>query len=221
MARKETCNRCGNLKENNYMNDSFCKNCRSVVNKEKRAKKRIENNLPAWGSGRKPFCSKCGEIKDKSHLTSGYCRKCSSERRKLKTSEKRKSQGLQEWGSGLRKIRCCRCNEIKENLRQGYCFKCKNIKERERYKKKYSSPQEIEIRKKKINEKYKKDLYFKKKRIAHRIVLEALKKGVLKKEKCKICGDVKVDAHHEDYDNPLDVIWLCRLHHMEKHKTNN
>jgi len=36
---------------------------------------------------------------------------------------------------------------------------------------------------------------------------------------CNVCGTtIKVDAHHEDYDKPLDVVWYCRQHHMDRHK---
>jgi len=35
---------------------------------------------------------------------------------------------------------------------------------------------------------------------------------------CEVCGEVKTDKHHPDYTQPLDVIWLCRLHHKEEHK---
>jgi len=35
---------------------------------------------------------------------------------------------------------------------------------------------------------------------------------------CQKCGEEKkLDAHHSDYDKPLDVIWLCRRCHMERH----
>lgn len=34
---------------------------------------------------------------------------------------------------------------------------------------------------------------------------------------CEVCGDPKSDAHHEDYSKPLEVIWLCRKHHAERH----
>lgn len=48
---------------------------------------------------------------------------------------------------------------------------------------------------------------------AYDAVHRAVKSGVLIKGPCEICGSKKVQAHHEDYSKPLDVIWLCSLHH--------
>lgn len=47
---------------------------------------------------------------------------------------------------------------------------------------------------------------------AHRIVFAALRNGTLEKEPC-FCDEEKVQAHHEDYSKPLEVMWLCRPHH--------
>jgi len=52
---------------------------------------------------------------------------------------------------------------------------------------------------------------------AHRQVKKAIKSGDLVRMPCQICGDRKVHAHHEDYSMPLDVLWLCIKHHMERH----
>lgn len=41
--------------------------------------------------------------------------------------------------------------------------------------------------------------------------------GVIVKEPCAICGDMKVQCHHEDYENPSDVTWLCLEHHYAVH----
>lgn len=46
---------------------------------------------------------------------------------------------------------------------------------------------------------------------AHREVQKALKNGVLLKAPCSVCGVAKVEAHHEDYEKPLDVVWLAIL----------
>ena len=41
----------------------------------------------------------------------------------------------------------------------------------------------------------------------------AVRTGKIKKLPCKVCGYEIVEAHHEDYSKPLEVIWLCREHH--------
>ena len=48
-------------------------------------------------------------------------------------------------------------------------------------------------------------------------VAKAIKKGILSRMPCEVCGKIEVDAHHEDYSKPLDVKWLCRNHHAEHH----
>lgn len=49
-------------------------------------------------------------------------------------------------------------------------------------------------------------------RDAHRKVFVAVRNGTLVKESC-FCGDTKVEAHHDDYSHPLEVVWLCKKHH--------
>lgn len=46
---------------------------------------------------------------------------------------------------------------------------------------------------------------------------KAIKSGFLKRKPCIVCGNEKVDGHHYDYKKPLDVIWLCRVHHNDIH----
>ena len=50
-----------------------------------------------------------------------------------------------------------------------------------------------------------------------RLTRSAIESGVLIKMPCEICGDIKVDAHHNDYKKPLEVIWFCRTHHVQFH----
>lgn len=56
------------------------------------------------------------------------------------------------------------------------------------------------------------------KRAAHIITNNAMQRGKLIKQPCEVCGNKKVDAHHDDYTKPLDVRWLCKKHRAEHHK---
>lgn len=54
---------------------------------------------------------------------------------------------------------------------------------------------------------------------AHLTVEAALRRGELVRHPCEVCGTTegRIDAHHDDYDKPLEVRWLCRLHHVRHH----
>ncbi|KAB2716983.1 MULTISPECIES: hypothetical protein [Brucella/Ochrobactrum group] len=53
--------------------------------------------------------------------------------------------------------------------------------------------------------------------LAHVAVQRALATGALIKQPCEVCGSRIVDAHHDDYSEPLAVRWLCRQHHTRLH----
>ena len=55
-------------------------------------------------------------------------------------------------------------------------------------------------------------------RKAHSAVSQAIRNGTLQRIPCIRCGEVKSLAHHEDYDKPLDVMWLCQPCHKQRHK---
>lgn len=61
----------------------------------------------------------------------------------------------------------------------------------------------------------------KEKVLAHRAVVQAVYKGVLIKTPCEKCGEKQVQAHHEDYEQPLKVNWLCRRCHMRLHPAHH
>lgn len=58
------------------------------------------------------------------------------------------------------------------------------------------------------------------KRRAHNVVNAAIRDGKLSRQPCEVCGEVRSQAHHDDYSKPLDVRWLCTTHHAEWHKHN-
>lgn len=53
---------------------------------------------------------------------------------------------------------------------------------------------------------------------AHSAVSYAIRRGNLVRLPCVRCGEEKSVAHHEDYDKPLDVMWLCQPCHKQRHK---
>lgn len=57
-------------------------------------------------------------------------------------------------------------------------------------------------------------------RAAHLAVARALRSKRLNRMPCEECGATRVHAHHDDYDAPLVVRWLCVPHHSEWHIAN-
>ncbi len=51
----------------------------------------------------------------------------------------------------------------------------------------------------------------------HRKINNLIRDKKLERKPCIVCGDKKSDAHHPDYSKPLEVMWLCRLHHKAEH----
>lgn len=47
----------------------------------------------------------------------------------------------------------------------------------------------------------------------------AVKNGIMiRPENCTKCGsDKRIQAHHDDYSKPLDVVWLCEQCHKDIH----
>jgi len=45
-----------------------------------------------------------------------------------------------------------------------------------------------------------------------------LKRGLLVRGPCHVCGATSSQMHHEDYAKPLEIRWLCRICHLDLHR---
>ena len=67
----------------------------------------------------------------------------------------------------------------------------------------------------------------KEQRIIHRdevkvrsITNHAIRDGKITKQPCENCGAEPAQAHHDDYNKPLAVRWLCQTCHTKWHRDN-
>lgn len=60
-------------------------------------------------------------------------------------------------------------------------------------------------------------LRFPERRAAQTALNNAIRDGRVKQQPCWVCGKT-AEAHHPDYSQPLDVVWLCVGHHRAAHR---
>lgn len=131
--------------------------------------------------------------------------------------------------------KCFKCGKIKQidefykhpEMKDGRFGKCKDcakadstknrndkIEKYRAYDTKRGNRQSLEYHKKHNAE-------FPNKYRATNMVYNAIRDGKLFREPCSICGKTEhIHAHHDDYAKPLNVRWLCPVHHSEWHKLN-
>lgn len=108
-------------------------------------------------------------------------------------------------GYGYHKCRCDICKAAK-------------LKDVSEYQKTPTGKRNHKASLKKWEEKAKMDPFRQLQKIARSVVYNNLKAGKIEKKPCSICGNPEVEAHHRDYTKPLEVDWLCKIHHVEIHK---
>lgn len=55
---------------------------------------------------------------------------------------------------------------------------------------------------------------------AHKAIRNRLSRGKLEKQPCEVCGSEPAEAHHDDYNKPLEIRWLCKKCHTKWHSEN-
>jgi len=53
---------------------------------------------------------------------------------------------------------------------------------------------------------------------AKAVLHQAIRRFKVIRQPCWVCGNLNTHGHHPDYSAPLDVVWLCRVHHEQLHK---
>jgi hypothetical protein len=133
-------------------------------------------------------CFKCGKIKD---IDQFYVHK--------------------QMGDGhLGKCKTCTKKDVSERYKDPVSKE--RIKEYER--KRFQNPE----RKKKViqyqlNRRHK----YRGKEKARRMIGNYIRSEEIIRKPCEVCGELKSQAHHEDYRKPLEVRWLCFKHHRIVH----
>ncbi len=130
-------------------------------------------------------------------------------------------------------IRCPKCKETKPpvafsehtkraNGKQVYCKECRRkwrvanrgelLRRNRDYNQKHREQQiEAERARHKKNPKQRKCRHA----VRYAIQTGAIVQGPCEFSDSSCCG--AVHAHHDDYDKPLDVRWMCRSHHKRHH----
>lgn len=128
---------------------------------------------------------------------------------------------------------CFKCGENKPlteyykhgQMKDGHLNKCKTCTKKDVHVHRHESPSRERIlaydrargnrQDKGYSQEY--NAKYPKKYKAHSLVGYAVKTKKLFHEPCEICGKEKTHAHHDDYDKPLNVRWLCAEHHRQWH----
>jgi hypothetical protein len=171
---------------------------------------------------RKETC-KCGKVKER--RSAGNCNACHTaytkqwkldhpltdeQKEKAKITrrryEEKKLEGIRQrtprLGAkpGVLRPLCSWCDaEIVNFKKKNYCKPCAAKYNREWRKKNPSSGEQ------KLRDNVRSKTYYE------------IKMGRLIRKPCEVCGELKVEAHHDDYHKAFEVRWLCAKHHREHH----
>jgi hypothetical protein len=123
-----------------------------------------------------------------------------------------------------------RSSPIKANSPERYCPRCKQTISIDGFKKRSTGSYKaycIDCEREISREQYRRTLPKKKSKghspkdairaHARNLLQSAVRWGKVIRDVCAKCGNAKVEGHHEDYEKPYEVIWLCKVHHGQAH----
>lgn len=188
-------------------------------------------------------CYKCKETKELTEFhndrtqvggKSYDCKKCKSEIRKQKRKEDPEKYREQCRKSAIKNYDTIKVSQKKHRLKNRETILKRRREQREPRKRELNAKESLRRKAQRKNdpiflenERRKQREYYHKNRekllpkhYAHKLVLYAIKLGMMQKQKeCQKCrNNIRVEAHHEDYAKPLEVQWLCKVCHVARHK---
>lgn len=105
-------------------------------------------------------------------------------------------------------------------------WRIKNSDKNKEYQRRYRAKAGYKEKRREYYESHKEDYYRRARdsranhpdaRRCHSIINKAISLGKIAKQPCEVCGDKSAQAHHDDYNKPLEVRWLCKKCHAKWH----
>ncbi len=152
------------------------------------------------------FCSKCKLEKDESDFWIRNNRKSGVNSECKECAKIRRTQAYRERNAEMREKRRIYYQKNRQKLCKSQVDSQKGNRRYRKYQNQYS------IKKVKSGDK---------KYVARRILNMAVRCGMVQRpDSCEKCfARIKVEGHHEDYNKPLDVVWVCKKCHLEIHRS--
>ena len=110
-------------------------------------------------------------------------------------------------------------SEFYTSRRCGYQWKCKpcHLGGNKGYLKEYFSRPEIKERANVLHKEYRKRPDVSVKDFARQCLANEIRARRINREPCVMCGAKQSHGHHEDYNQPLLIVWLCATCHRQLH----
>lgn len=112
---------------------------------------------------------------------------------------------------------CGKCDKCKRAAYMRNWYRCKSRSERRALVAQRDPERVRSADRTRYHEQQKADPNAMKRRSATFTVNNAIRDGRLQRLPCEGCDASPAQAHHDNYDRPLDVRWLCTVCHAAEH----
>lgn len=122
------------------------------------------------------------------------------------------------WG---RKSACGGCGECERCKKAAYMrayYQGKTPEERKRIFRDGRDAERVRRQDLERHDRKRSDPEYRKRRHANALLNRAIRQGKIERQPCEVCGGEPAHGHHDDYDAPYDVRWLCPPCHAREHQ---